>query len=171
MGRTLASALLFQLAWFVCVLVPAPGIVLAVTVLNLAVHARFLDRSARQWLWLAVVFIAGAALDTMLFQLGVLQNRDFAAVPPFWLLCLWLNFAAALRTAFAFLQRNLWLAAALGALAGPASYLSGSLLNGSVDLQRPLAVSLAVLAVVWALLLPLFAGLARRPCFLGARCV
>ena len=161
MHRTLISALQFQVAWFFCVLVPNPVALAVFTLANLWLHLRVVANLERESLWLLSVWCAGVLLDSVLFGSGLFANNDGSVWPPLWLLFLWLNFAMALRYCFAFLQKNLWVTAALGAIAGPSSYFSGAYLNGGVTLAEPVAVSLSVLAVVWALFLPLVAFFAR----------
>ena len=168
MWRVIASGALFQVAWLVCVLAGSASLVLAYTLINLAVHLRFIADLPREPAWLVVICLAGIVLDGVMFLVGVLQNSDGSTVLPFWLVCLWLNFAMALRYSFAFLQRNLVVAAALGALAGPFSYFSGAMLNGDVSLQQPLTYSLSALALTWGLFLPLAAALARSAVFAGS---
>lgn len=161
MARAIVSGVLFQAAWLVCVLAGSPAIVLAYTAANLFVHLRFIAILPRESSWLLLVTGSGILLDTVAFQGGLLVNADGSSWPPGWLLCLWLNFAMALRYCFAFLQKNLLLAGALGAFAGPSSYFTGALLNGNVQLAQPLFLSLPILSLIWATLLPFLAYLAR----------
>ncbi|MFV8783714.1 DUF2878 domain-containing protein [Microbulbifer sp. SA54] len=161
MWRTITSGIQFQLAWLVCVLVANPFIVALFTAGNIWVHLRFVANLPREPLWLFGIWAAGVLLDWVLFAGGLLINRDGSLMPPVWLICLWANFALALRYAFGFLRKNLWIAAALGAWAGPSSYYIGAQLNGGVWLMQPIVVTLLVFALIWALFLPLLAGLSR----------
>ena len=161
MRRTIISALQFQVAWFFCVLVHSPLALTLFTLANLWLHLRVVNNLEREPLWLVGLWCAGVALDSLLFASGLLANTDGSPWPPLWLLLLWLNFAMAVRYCFAFLQKNLLLTALLGAIAGPASYLSGAYLNGGVTLAQPLLVSLLVLGVLWGVFLPSAAYVAR----------
>ncbi|MFA0810214.1 DUF2878 domain-containing protein [Microbulbifer epialgicus] len=161
MWRFFANALLFDIAWPLCVIVARPWIVVPFTLLNLSIHLIFIANLRWESLWLGVVFLFGVTVDSVLFHLGILQNRSGSLWPPIWLICLWLNFAMTLRYSLVFLQRKLWLAVLLGGFFGPFSYYTGALLNGTVKLHQPLWQSLLLLSLLWALMLLGFARLAR----------
>ncbi|MEX2962295.1 DUF2878 domain-containing protein [Microbulbifer sp. TYP-18] len=165
MWRILVNALLFDIAWPLCVLVDNLALVCAFTLLNLYVHLRFIANLPHEFLWVGMIWVFGVLIDGFLFSQGLMINIDGSKFPPFWLLLLWVNFAMALRYAFFFLQKNLWLAAAVGGVAGPFSYYMGAWLNGTVMFREPVVLSLAVLSLVWALFLPLVAWLARGSLF------
>ncbi|WP_226661000.1 DUF2878 domain-containing protein [Microbulbifer aggregans] len=154
MWRAVLSGIQFQLAWLVCVLVENPVVVTAYTLGNLWFHMRFVADFPGESTCLFRIWCAGVLLDGLLFAGGFLVNQDGSLLPPIWLLCLWANFALALRYAFGFLRKNLWLAAALGGWAGPSSYYLGAQLNGGVSMMQPLAVTLLVFALIWATFLP-----------------
>ncbi|MFS1524864.1 DUF2878 domain-containing protein [Microbulbifer sp. 2304DJ12-6] len=164
MWRFVANALLFDIAWPLCVIVARPWIIVPFTLINLFLHLAFVANLRREPLWLAGVFLFGVGVDSVLFHLGLLQNQSGQPWPPLWLICLWLNFAMTLRYSLVFLQRNLWLAAVLGGIFGPFSYYTGAFLNGTVALHQPLWQSLLVLSLLWALMLPGFARTARNQC-------
>ncbi|WP_413665324.1 DUF2878 domain-containing protein [Microbulbifer sp. CNSA002] len=164
MWRFVANALLFDIAWPLCVIVAKVWLVVPFTLVNLFVHLRYIANLPREPLWLAGVFIFGVSIDSILFHLGVMRNDSGSSWPPLWLICLWLNFAMTLRYSLVFLQKNLWLAVILGGFFGPFSYFTGAFLNGTVELHRPLWQSLGTLSVIWACILPLFAYLARKIC-------
>ena len=165
MWRIIASGTLFQVAWLVCVAADNVPLVVGVTAVNFALHWYLIANRQQDFLWVVLISAAGILLDATMFQLGILQNSDAGRLPPYWLVFLWLNFSLALRYCFVFLQRNLWLAGAIGAVAGPFSYYCGTLLNDSVTLQPPLYRSLLILAAIWACFLPAAASLARSACF------
>ena len=99
--------------------------------------------------------LSGVLIDSVLALLGVYIFSDsgqFLPVP-YWLVLLWLVFAATVRHSLSYLRDKYWLAAALGAVGGPLSYLGGMKL-GAVDFgYRPAAV-LAILSIIWACLMP-----------------
>lgn len=76
-----------------------------------------------------------------------------AWVAPPWIMALWMAFASTLRSSLGWLAQRYWLAASLGAIAGPLAYYTGHKL-GALSFPSPVGPSLAALAVVWAILMP-----------------
>jgi hypothetical protein len=76
---------------------------------------------------------------------------------------MWTLFAATLNHSLAWLHGRPWLQAVLGGIAGPMSYAGGVAL-GAADWQQR-TPALGVLALAWALLLPVTMALARRTAF------
>jgi hypothetical protein len=95
----------------------------------------------------------GIAADALLSAAGVFQFPGGVLVP-LWLCCLWLAFAAALRRSLGWLGVRPWLAAVAGAIAFPLNYWVGQR-AGAVEFGYSLPATLALLAVTWAILLPL----------------
>jgi len=166
--RLLISALVFDVVWLLCVLAPGSALLAGITLGNIALHlwlfhGRPPDAAGAQrtLCWVAWVSAAGCWMDAALFRAGVFSASHDIFLLPAWLAFLWVNFALALRFAFVFLQRNLLLAAVVGALAGPFSYWIGARINGSVTLDDPLSLTLLLLACVWSAFLPLLLVSAR----------
>ena len=65
---------------------------------------------------------------------------------------MWMLFATTLNVTFRRLRNKPWLAALLGAIFGPLSYLAGSA-AGAVELTQPLA-AYAALGTAWAVAFP-----------------
>ena len=74
---------------------------------------------------------------------------------------MWMLFACTLRYAFGWLYGKPLLAALLGAVGGPAAFWAGQRL-GAVSFHPTPGLSLGVLAIVWAALLPTLMGVAAR---------
>jgi hypothetical protein len=114
---------------------------------------------------LALVLVAlalGAAGEVSLRALGMTAFSpgpwSIAGVPV-WMIALWGLFATTLTSSLRWLQGR-WLAGSLlGAVGGSLSYVAGARL-GALDL--PASASLWVIALLWALALPLMSELARR---------
>ena len=70
------------------------------------------------------------------------------------MLALWINLAAILRTALDWLSGRFVMAALLGGIIGPPSYLAGEHL-GALHLGESLYLTIACVAVEWALAMPL----------------
>ena len=80
--------------------------------------------------------------------------------PPYWLVALWGLFAVSLNVALRWLRGRPALAALLGAVVGPLSFLSGARLGAASFVDLPAA--LLTVAVGWAAALPLLLWLAGR---------
>ncbi len=164
--RGLAWFALFQAAWFACVLGAAHGrsgwgvlAVAAVVALTWAAS----NARADELRLTALALLMGLAWDTALLQLGLLAYASPGPLPslaPLWILALWALFATLLRGPLAWLQGRPLLAAALGAVGGPLSYLAAVRLGaGSFpDGSR----ALLVLALGWSVMTPALTEAARH---------
>lgn len=162
----LAQFCLFQAAWFACVLGAAHGqvaagvmAVAAVVLLHLAVSpARAADLALT-----VLAMLVGLAWDSAMVRQGWVQYASPGPLPqlaPIWILALWALFATLLRGPLAWLHGRPLLAAVLGAIGGPLSYLAAVRL-GAGSFPDP-AVALAVLGAGWAVMTPALIESARR---------
>ncbi len=163
----LLNFLLLQAAWAACVLGAArdsawlgPLVTAGLLTAHLWLRAER-QRELRAILWAAGI---GLVLDSLLVALGFVR---FAAPGPWpallvpaWIVALWAAFGATLRGALAWLARRPFLAAGLAAVGSPLSFLSARAL-GALEFPRPLPLTLAVIALEWALLVPLLLRLAH----------
>ncbi|MCG3171119.1 MAG: hypothetical protein CALGDGBN_02706 [Pseudomonadales bacterium] len=155
------NAVMYQLGWFACVLGGNAWALLALA-LFVPLHQRYCVQRPAEWGFVLLAGALGLAMDLAWARAGVIGfhgTLGFGAAP--WLAVLWLMFATTLQHALAALQTRLALAALLGAVAGPVSYLAGIALGAA---STPLAAweFAALLAPAWLLLTPLLAWLARR---------
>lgn len=162
--RTFLNAAAFQLGWFACV---AGGNAWALSVgpMLLAAHYFFVSRERTEWMLIGAGAAMGLALDMAWQQLGLLkfEGAVLAGIPP-WLCMLWLLFMTTVRHALAWLQQRAVLAAVIGAVAGPASYLAGVELGAAETPYTAWQIALA-LGTAWMLLLPLLMNLHRLRAF------
>ena len=162
----LVNVAVFQAGWFVCVLGAArgkswPGLLLAALIV--AAWLADAPRPRALALLIALTGVIGLCWDSALTALGLIDYAPGPLTPPWapaWILALWLLFATTLHRSLRWLQARLLLAALLGALAAPLSYLAAARL-GALALPQ-LAPALVAQAAGWALLLPLLLWLARR---------
>ncbi|MES2821059.1 MAG: DUF2878 domain-containing protein [Pseudomonadota bacterium] len=164
MPKVIVNALLFQLGWFACVLSPRYPVLLLVPLLAIAVHLAWVSSWALEGKLLVSVFLAGSALDTVLMHLGVFDFGEERLLLPLWLALLWLLLASTLNHCLAWTAKPWWRASLLGAISAPLSYYGGAQLAG-VGLPYGTWPTLALLAGIWALALPLmqaFAGFYRH---------
>ncbi|AOY99675.1 hypothetical protein BKK81_10725 [Cupriavidus sp. USMAHM13] len=165
-SRRLAYALLGQAGWFAAVLGAVHGAAWlgpAFTLTVLALHLWQVPRPGREACLLAGVALGGAFWETTLVRLGLVQYAHVITLPggaPLWLVGLWILLALQLNVLFSWLRGRPWLAALLGAVAGPLSFRAGVAL-GAATFPDPVH-ALAVLAAGWALALPLLVHAAAR---------
>ncbi len=162
----IANIVLVQAGWLACVLGAAHGLPWFGTLAMLAILAWHLSRAPRRLVELRLVAATvalGIVLDGTLLASGAVQfpnGQWFTQLTPHWMMALWAEFAMSLNVSLRWLRHRAWLAAALGAVAGPMSFLAGMRL-GAVQIVHP-TVALAMLALGWAVLMPLLLALSKR---------
>lgn len=157
--RALFNAACFQIGWFACVL-GGDLLAIGVTAIILLAHSQLIMQAKKEWGLLLLTALLGIALDTMWVATGVLEFDPSTIFVPLWLVCLWIVFSTTLSHSMAWLQQRLLLAALLGAVAGPASYLAGAGL-ANVTIVEPAVQSIALIALAWSILFPLLLFVAR----------
>jgi hypothetical protein len=161
-----ANLVAFEAAWFACVLGAAhgwPGAGVAVAAAVIGIHLTLSAQPARDALLVAIATTIGLAWDSLMIQLGWIDYAapgPLPALAPAWILALWALLAITLRVPLRWLHTRLVLAALLGAVGGPLSYLAAERL-GACRLVHPSA-ALTALALAWAAVTPLLLVLARR---------
>ena len=156
----------FQAGWLACVLGGAhelPWLGTGLALLLITLHLLWAPQPRRELALILTVGVLGAFWDSILVAFGWLiypSGTLIAGTAPHWIVTLWMLFATTLNLSLRWLRQRWLLAAALGAIAGPLSYLIGHRLGG-VDFPQT-ELSLTVLALGWALLTPLIVALAER---------
>jgi len=157
----------FEVGWFSCALgaagglpVVGPLVVAVLFCLQLLLvpvpggHARFV----------IVATLLGWLIDSALYQAGVLSFSEGGVGPwlcPIWMAALWANFAGTLHFCLDWLRGRYWLASVLGAVGGPLAYYGGQRL-GAIELGSSITVSLAIIALEWAIATPGLVYLSER---------
>ena len=165
MNRALSNFLAFQAGWFSCVLGAANGMpLLALVVLPIVLWNIQKSRSASAEMLLVVLaVILGALLDSVLVKSGWLRYPSgmfMEGVAPYWILAMWALFATTLNASMSWLKKNLVVAAIMGAVFGPLSYIAGERF-GAIEFMN-FNASMLGLAVAWALAMPLLLAAAIR---------
>lgn len=155
----LLNAVLFQAGWLACVFAAQQPLLLGLAALLLLLHFVPRGRWQAEGRLVASVLIAGSALDSVLLQMGVFDFGEPRTLIPAWLALMWALLGTTLNHCLAWSARPWWLASLLGALGGPLAYWSGAQLAG-VGLPRGETFTLLLLALLWALLMPLLHGFA-----------
>ena len=130
MRNAIINVVAFQAGWLACVLSAAHGLPWAgLMVAGAAIAAHLaLARSPKAELHLALVALGvGAMFDSLLFTTGWVGYPSGVLVPyaaPYWILAMWALFATTLNSSLAWVKKSLPVAAALGAVCGPLSYVA-----------------------------------------------
>jgi len=169
-ARFVINILGFNAGWFACVLAARWGVPLAaapiiaiVLAVHLLVNTPRAERRAESLVLLGVA-LAGTLVDTANLLAGAIRFDLGIAVFIPWIALFWLNFSATLNTALRWLAPMPRLAALLGVIAAPGTYLAGSKL-GALDLHDNTPIPLAAIAVQWAIILPAALYFAHRTRF------
>lgn len=167
-GRLLANVVMFQAAWFACVIGAAHG-GLAVTagtgaaLLVVALHVALSERPIGELELAIAAALIGLAWETFLIQIGVVivpHGSLLAGIAPPWIVTMWALFATTLNYSLGWLRGRWLLAAALGAVAGPLSYWAGVRMGALQFVDNGKAF--VALAIGWGLATPLLLALAQR---------
>nr|WP_301299890.1 DUF2878 domain-containing protein [Pseudomonas laurylsulfativorans] len=161
-ARLFLNAGVFQLGWFACVLGAQRPWLLLIAIACLALHLLWIENAFNECRSLLRVAACGWVLDSALLHLGLFHFPGAPVVLPLWLAILWLLFASTLRHSLSWTKEPWWMGSVLGAFGGPLSYWGGARL---ADVGLPLGVwpSLLLLALIWAILMPMLHWMAGRP--------
>ena len=157
--RKLINFVLFQLGWFACILGAAHGYVSWAVLFCLAVVAFHLWQSSepmQEGVLLLKILVLGIAADTLLLQTGSLIFESKGLLPalsPIWMWSLWVILGCTLNESMSWLKGRFVLAAVLGAITGPLSYLAGVKLGAAQWGNETQA--LVLLGIIWAIAMPL----------------
>ncbi len=166
MKLVVLNLLFFKLAWVACVAGAAAGIPLAGAIAVAAVAAFHLKQAREprsELLLLTAAAGLGFAWETALVATGVLSYDAgvlAAGIAPYWIVAMWVLFATTLNVGMRWLHKSNLVAIAAGAIGGPLSFLAGER-AGAVSFADPL-LSLGVISIGWALLLPILVRVAAR---------
>lgn len=148
----LINALLFQVGWFLCILL---GSVWAIVFTGLVLSIHFYISGCRREdvLALLIALVVGLVHDSALIAAGIIQFAPGGVLPPLWLVCLWALLGITLNHSLQWIYKRFWLSSALGIIAGPLSYTAGAALS-TAEWGVPLSDAVLVLAIMWLLVLP-----------------
>ena len=165
-GIQIANFIVFQAAWFGAVLGAAHGLPLwgtAGVAAAIGWHLMVSARPVREAQLIAIACAIGLIVESASAIQGHIaypSGQPVAWLAPYWMVALWGELAIALNVTMRWLKSRLWLAALLGAIAGPASFVSGVKLGGAQFVDATHA--LIWLGVTWAVLMPVLVRLSSR---------
>lgn len=161
------NLLVFQLAWFACILGAGfglPWLGVAVVVLSAIGHLAYV-RFDRGWMALLVcAFLLGWVCDWMVLRTGAMgypQHAHLLTEVPLWMPFMWVNIATTLHLSLGWMKGRYVLAMLFGFLGGPGAYFTGMKLD-AVLLGDDLLRSLLIIGVEWAIAMPLLIIIAEK---------
>ena len=167
MTRTLLNLVAFNACWLATVLGAANGMPWLGPIAVLwfaAIHLSFARMPiAEAWLFAAAMML-GYALDSVLVLSGVLSFPDHAVMlwpSTAWMVSLWGNLALTLHGCLAWMRGRYLVGVLFGGAGGPMAYWAGAGF-GAVQLDQGTTLSLAMVAVEWAIAMPVLLWLADR---------
>ena len=156
----------FQIGWFSSVLGAAkqmPWLGPVVFLLVLAIHLRFARRPQFEIGLVIACGVIGLMFDSILVTAGWVTYPSglfSELLAPYWIVTMWMLFGTTLNLSMGWLKGRPLLAALLGAIGGPSSYIAGQKLGGIVFLDFVPAI--VALAIGWAVFMPVLMALAER---------
>jgi hypothetical protein len=156
----------FQIGWFSSVLGAAqqmPWLGPVAFLLVLAIHLRFARRPQVEIGLVITCGVIGLVFDSVLVAAGWVTYPSGLfneLLAPYWIVTMWMLFGTTLNLSMGWLKGRPLLAALLGAVGGPASYVAGQKLGGIVFLEFVPAI--IALAIGWAVFMPILMALAER---------
>lgn len=158
MSRNLLNALLFLIGWLACLL--GGGDWLWVVAMVLLVHLMRIGSWQREGKLLVSAFLFGSAVDSFLLQLGLFDFGEARQLIPLWQALVWLLVGTTLYHCLAWTATPWWRASLIGACFALFSYGASAWL-GLLRLPFGEATTLALVALLWAIMLPLLHSFAR----------
>lgn len=158
---------LYQLGWFSCLLgaawgYPNSGALVALGLM--AVHLALAASRKTESILMVSACLLGIVVDTSHQVLGVLTFKADPAWPlwlPLWIVIIWAQFATLFHYGLYWLSGRYLLSALFGFIGGPFAYWGGVRL-GAAQFNADPIFSVATLALVWALVLPMFVWMSGR---------
>ncbi|MEY2706762.1 MAG: hypothetical protein RI905_513 [Pseudomonadota bacterium] len=157
----LINFVLFQVAWFAGILGAAhqmASLGVAVILLCLGIHFGRLPKHQikNEALLVARCLALGFVVDSILLQAELMTYASaglISGISPLWMCLLWAALAITLNHSMSWIKRSYWLAAILGSITGPLSYLAGVKLGAGTMPNQ--SISLIALGLIWAMAMPL----------------
>ncbi|MBM7074235.1 DUF2878 domain-containing protein [Shewanella sp. 202IG2-18] len=147
------NGLLYNLMWLGCITYKSAFI--PVVLMWVFWHLICRSTASERGLILFVVLMGGI-LDSVLMQLQVFQfEQESKLFVPLWLWAIWLSFSLTLFHALKALSKSVVLQIIVGAIFAPLAYFAGRELE-AVQFGYSDRVTLIVLGLTWAVLLPSF---------------
>ncbi len=146
----------FQVIWFACALGVPNGVEWIVYPLGLIYVFQHLYFSNQRNFELRLILksvLLGLVVDSGLVIIHALSfTSSNNWIQPLWMTILWASLGASLSSSLSWLKSRQWIAAILGAIVGPLSYLGGEKFGALVIHGMP---GFIALAICWAIVMRL----------------
>lgn len=154
------NGVVFQIAWFACVLGGAAGTSLwgAATLAALLAMSLYGSSTGRDLILTLAVVAVGFLLETIWIRTGVL-NYQGATLAPVWIVMLWAAVGLTVNHCLSMFKARPWLGGVLAGVGAPFSYLGGERL-GAVTIADPW--QLLAISAVWLVLFTAMFAAARE---------
>lgn len=163
----LINFLLFHFCWMGTAFGAAngfPHLGPALVAVSLVIHLLLISHPLRELMYLLLVGLAGYSLDSLLHGMGLYGFpgvEGSLSLPPLWLFGQWVIFGSLFHCSLVWLRDQYLLGSVLGALLGPFSYYSASVLD-AIAITASTSLFLVTLGVVWGLVVPTLTWLAHE---------
>jgi hypothetical protein len=162
----IVNAILYELGWACCVLGAAWGFPLlgaGLALLLVLIHLWLASERVAELRLIGVAILLGVVVDSSQQAFGVFSFKPDALGLwlPIWVFVIWAQFATLFHYALSWLAGRPFVAVLFGLIGGPLAYGGGIRLGAAEFGPNPMQ-SLLILALVWALVVPLLAWLSSR---------
>ena len=147
----------FQASWWSCVLGVKYGwpyfgpLIMAIFLLA---HYSFFKVSLSEINFIVIAGFVGTIVDTIFLQSTLITyyGLTFSSIAPFWIIAMWLGFAATINHSLAWINGRWLISFIMGAVFGPLSYLAGIKFD-ALYFEQTFSL-LLLLSLVWGLIVP-----------------
>ena len=129
----------------------------------IAIHLARAKRPSSELMLILSCGLIGAVFDSVLVAAGwvTFPSGMFSDVmAPYWIVTMWMLFGTTINMSMRFMRGRPLLAAAFGFVGGPLAYIAGHKIGGIQFVDQ--AAAIAMLAVGWAVIMPLLMRLGER---------
>jgi hypothetical protein len=155
----LLNATLYELGWLCCILgaswgYPITGGLLALTLVG--IHLWLSGSRRSETLLILSACLLGVIVDSSQQALGLFTFKSDPSWPlwlPLWVFVIWAQFATLFHYALYWLKGRTLIAALFGLIGGPLAYWGGIRMGAASFGESP-TLTLVVLALVWAIVIP-----------------
>lgn len=160
------NIVMYQIAWFVCILGAAysrPWLASALVLAWVLIHISLSNSPKKEALFIFLAPCIGVVVDQILNNHGYVLYQAHGwsnSIVPIWIIALWLAFASTFSISLRWLQHKTLLCAVLGAIAGPLAYFAAERL-GAVTMTA-IPNSYLAIALGWGIVFPSLMSLSTR---------